>query len=291
MDLFATLQAAVNGLLTGALYALVGMGLALVFGVMRIVNFAHGAFMMLGMYVTYVLFTRTGISPYLLFVVAGATLFVFGFVVYGALLRPLHGRSDFMQILMTLGVGLISTDAVLLTFGADYHQINIPLQGKNLRLGSHVAINAPWLLSFAIAALLALALYLFVMRTMTGRAARAIAQNREAAPLMGVDVFHVQAVSFAIGSAAAGVAGALLLPVFYLYPTVGDQFTLKAFVMVVLGGMESIVGAAFAGLLLGVVESLTSLYWGNQWAVAVDFAIFLLVLSFRPSGIFGRQTA
>ena len=291
MDVYAALQAVINGLLTGALYALVGMGLALIFGVMRIVNFAHGAFMMLGMYVTYVLFTRTGISPYVLFVVTGLALFAFGYGVYFALLRPIHGQSDFMQILLTMGIGLICSDAVLLIFGADYHQINIPLQDKNFRFGPQISVNAPWVVSFAIAVGLALALYLFVMRTMTGRAARAIAQNRYAAPLMGINVFRVQAISFAVGSAAAGIAGALLLPVFYLYPGVGDQFTLKAFVMVVLGGMGSIVGAALAGLVLGVVENLTSLYWGNEWALAVDFAIFLLVLSLKPSGIFGRQTA
>ena len=290
MDPYAALQAVINGLLTGALYALVGMGLALIFGVMRIVNFAHGAFMMLGMYVTYVLFTRTGISPYALFVVTGLALFAFGYAVYFAMLRPIHGQSDFMQILMTMGIGLMCSDAVLLIFGADYHQINIPLQDRNFRFGLQISVNAPWVVSFAIAVGLALALYLFVMRTMTGRAARAIAQNRYAAPLMGINVFRVQAISFAVGSAAAGIAGALLLPVFYLYPGVGDQFTLKAFVMVVLGGMGSIVGAALAGLVLGVVENLTSLYWGNEWALAVDFAIFVLVLSLKPSGIFGRQT-
>ena len=290
MDVSAALQAVINGLLTGALYALIGMGLALIFGVMRIVNFAHGAFMMLGMYVTYVLFMRTGISPYALFIVTGIVLFAFGYAVYFTLMRPIHGQSDFMQILLTLGVGLICTDAVLLVFGADYHQINIPLQDTNFHIGPNISVNAPWVVSFGIACVLALALYLFVMRTMTGRAARAIAQNRYAAPLMGINVFRVQAISFAVGSAAAGIAGALLLPVFYLYPGVGDQFTLKAFVMVVLGGMGSIVGAALAGLVLGVVENLTSLYWGNEWALAVDFAIFVLVLSLKPSGIFGRQT-
>ncbi len=291
MDPYAALQAVMNGLLTGALYALVGMGLALIFGVMRIVNFAHGALMMLGMYVTYVLVTSTGLSPYVLFVVSGLVLFAFGYGIYYLLLHRIQGRSHFMQILLTVGIGLICTDSVQLIFGADYHQITIALSARNLQLGEHISVNAPWLVSFGIAVVLALALYLFVMRTMTGRAARAIAQNPAAAPLMGINVFRVQAISFAVGTAAAGIAGALLLPVFYLYPSVGDQFTLKAFVMVVLGGMESIVGAALAGLLLGVVENLTSLYWGNEWALVVDFLIFLLVLSFRPAGIFGTQKA
>ena len=194
-----------------------------------------------------------------------------------------------MVILLTLGLGLIITDGVQLVFGADYHQINLPLLARNFRLGSQISVNAPWLLSFVIALILAVLLYFVVTHTMFGRAARAIAQNPYASPLMGINVNRVQAISFGIGAAAAGIAGALLLPVFYLYPTVGSQFELKSFVMVVLGGMGSIQGAAIAGLVLGVVESLTSLYWGNEWALAVDFVIFILVLSLKPSGIFGSQ--
>ena len=291
MDVFSALQAVVNGLLTGALYALVGMGMALIFGVMRIVNFAHGAFMMLGMYAAYVLFVHGHLNPYVSFPLVALGMYALGYGIYMGLLRPIHGQSDFMQILLTLGIGLGITDAIQLTFGADYHQINFPLLEKNLHLGSRFTVNAPWVVSFGIALVLGAGLYFFVMHTMMGRAARAIAQNREAAPLMGIHLHRVQAFWFGLGVSAAAVAGSLLLPVFYLYPGVGDQFTLKAFVIVVLGGMESILGAAMAGLLLGVVESLTSLYWGNEWALAVDFVIFLLVLSLRPSGIFGRQRA
>jgi branched-chain amino acid transport system permease protein len=288
---YSTIQAILNGLLTGALYGLIAMGMALIFGVMRIVNFAHGAFLMLGMYASYVLFQSTGISPYYGFPLVGAVLFVIGYGTYMGLLRPIRGQVDFMVILLTMGLALIITDGVQLIFGADYHQINIPLLSKNIRLGSQISINAPWLVSFAIAAVLAVVLYFVVTHTMFGRAARAIAQNRYPAPLMGINVNRVQAISFGIGSAAAGVAGALLLPVFYLFPEVGNQFKLKSFVMVVLGGMGSIQGAAIAGLVLGVVESLTSLYWGNEWALAVDFVIFILVLSLKPSGIFGSQRA
>ena len=286
---YPCIQAILNGLLTGALYALIGMGMALIFGVMRIVNFTHGAFLMLGMYVSYVFFLKTGINPYVGFIVSGAILFVIGYAVYMRLLRRIPGQVDFMVILLTLGLGLIITDGVQLVFGADYHQINLPLLARNFRLGSQISVNAPWLLSFVIALILAVLLYFVVTHTMFGRAARAIAQNPYASPLMGINVNRVQAISFGIGAAAAGIAGALLLPVFYLYPTVGSQFELKSFVMVVLGGMGSIQGAAIAGLVLGVVESLTSLYWGNEWALAVDFVIFILVLSLKPSGIFGSQ--
>ena len=288
---YAAVQAILNGLLTGALYALIGMGMALIFGVMRIVNFTHGAFLMLGMYASYVLFEKTGINPYYGFLISGALLFLIGYVTYLGLLRPIRGQVDFMVILLTMGLALIITDAVQLIFGADYHQINLPLLSKNIHIGSEISLNAPWLVSFAIAAVLAFVLYFLVTHTMFGRAARAIAQNPYAAPLMGVNLNQVQAISFGIGSAAAGIAGGLLLPVFYLFPEVGNQFKLKSFVMVVLGGMGSIQGAAIAGLVLGVVESLTSLYWGNEWALAVDFVIFILVLSLKPSGIFGSQRA
>src|SRR5208283_3525889 len=188
---YIPLQGIINGLLTGALYALIGMGMALIFGVMRIVNFAHGAFLMMGMYATYM-----------------------------GLLRPIRGQVDFMVILLTMGLALVLTDGAQLVFGADYHQINIPLLSRNIHLGSQISINAPWLVSFAIAMALAGALYWVVTHTMFGRAARAIAQNPYAAPLMGINVNRVQAVAFGIGSAAAGISGALLLPVFYLFPEV-----------------------------------------------------------------------
>ena len=289
VQMWSALQAVLNGVLTGALYALVGMGMALIFGVMRIVNFAHGAFMMLGMYATYVLFDKLHVNPYLGFIAAAAILFVLGYATYEGLLRRIADRSDFMQILLTLGISLIITDGVQLIFGADYHQISIPLLDINVKLGPHISLNAPWLLSFAITVVLAIGMFLFVMKSRLGGALRAIAQNRYAASLMGIDVMRVQALSFALGLAAVGAAGGLLLPVFYLYPTAGDQFTLKAFVIVVLGGMGSVGGAAIAGLVLGVIENLTSLYWGNEWALVVDFIVFLLVLSLRPSGLFGSQ--
>lgn len=287
--LWSFLQAVLNGLLTGSLYALVGMGMALIFGVMRIVNFAHGAFMMLGMYVTYVLFDSLHVNPYFGFLAAAATLFALGVAVYQGLLRRIAERSEFMQILLTLGIAQMIIGAVQWRFGGDFRQVNIPLLDINFRLGSHITLNAPWLLSFAITVGLATGMFLFVMKSRFGRALRAIAQNRYAASLMGIDVQRTQALSFGLGLAAVGLAGGLLLPVFYLYPEVGGQFTLKSFVMVVLGGMGSVFGAAVAGLVLGVIESLTSLYWGNQWALVVDFVLFLLVLSLRPSGLFGSQ--
>ncbi len=284
------LQACADGLLTGALYALIGMGLALIFGVMRIVNFAHGAFLMAGMYATYVLFDLIALNPYWGFLPAGIFMFAFGWLVYALLIRPVRNRSHFMQILMTTGIGLILTDGAQLIFKADYRQANIGLVNRGLHLGPFGA-NAAEVLSFAIAIAFVVGLRSFVVRSRTGQALRAISQNPEVAPLMGVNLVRIQGFSFALGTALAGVAGGLLLPRLYLFPGVGEDYTTKAFVMVVLGGMGSIEGAALGGLVLGVTESLTSLYAGNQWALIVDFIFFLLVLSFKPSGIFGRQRA
>jgi branched-chain amino acid transport system permease protein len=304
------LQACADGLLTGALYALIGMGLALIFGVMRIVNFAHGAFLMVGMYATYVLFDLTalnflpdpvynfivgrvgehGLNPYWGFLPAGLFMFAFGWLIYVLLIQPVRNRSHFMQILMTTGIGLILTDGAQLIFHADYHQTNIDLVNRGVHLGPFGA-NAAEVLSFVIAVAFVVGLRAFVVRSRTGQALRAISQNPEVAPLMGINVTRIQGFSFALGTALAGVAGGLLLPRLYLFPGVGEDYTTKAFVMVVLGGMGSIEGAAFGGLVLGVTESLTSLYVGNKWALIVDFIFFLLVLSFKPSGIFGRQRA
>ena len=279
-----------DGVLIGALYAMIGMGLALIFGVMRIVNFAHGAFLMAGMYFTYVLFDKYKISPYYGFLPAGIFLLVVGYIVYKLLIQPIRDRSDFMQILMTIGIDLILIDIAQLTFGADYHQTSIDLVNRSMHAGPFT-LNAASLLSFVIAAAFIVGLQQFVMRTRTGQAVRAIAQNRDVAPLMGVNVIRIQGLSFALGIAFAGIAGGLLLPALYLFPSVGEDYTLKAFVIVVLGGMGSIEGAAIGGLVLGVAESITSTYVGNQWALAVDFVLFLLVLSLKPSGIFGRQRA
>ena len=284
------LQACADGLLTGALYALIGMGLALIFGVMRIVNFAHGAFLMVGMYATYVLFDYFKINPYVGFLPAGLFCFIFGYLVYVALIRPVRDRSHFMQILMTTGIGLILTDSAQLIFKADYRQTNIDLINRSVHVGPFGA-NAAEVLSFAIAIAFVVGLYFFVVKSRTGQALRAISQNPEVAPLMGINLVRIQGFSFALGIALAGVAGGLLLPRLYLFPGVGEDYTTKAFVMVVLGGMGSIEGAALGGLVLGLTESLISLRFGNQWALIADFIFFLLVLSFKPAGIFGRQRA
>ncbi|MDI3317571.1 MAG: branched-chain amino acid ABC transporter permease [Bacillota bacterium] len=284
------LQTVLNGLLTGGLYALIGIGMAVVFGVMRIVNFAHGALVMVGMYAAYFAFTLLGINPYWGWLLAALALFALGWLLYRGLVRPVMGQSDFMQILLTTGIWLALVDLAQLLFGADYRQINLAMANAVVRVGT-LRLSAGYLLSFAVAAVVIGLVYVVLYRTELGRDIRAVAQNRDVAPLMGIDVERVSAAAFGLGAACAGAGGALLLPLFYLYPTVGDPLLLRSFVMVVLGGMGSVEGAALGGLILGVAEGLTGYFWTDSYSQVVDFVLFLAILLLRPSGLLGRQRA
>jgi len=281
-------QAFLNGLLVGGVYALIASGMALIFGVMRLVNFAHGAFLMLGTYLSYYGWVFLGLNPYLFFPLWGVVLFVFAVGVYRVLVRRVMGANDFLQILLTEGISLALVGLAQLVFGADYRQINLPIANRITGFGSlHFSVG--YILSFAVSVLLVIALTQFLARTEMGRAIRAVAQNRSVAPLMGIRVERVSAITFGLGIACAGIAGALLLPIFWTNPTVGAPYTLKSFVIVVLGGMGSVQGAALGGLLLGVAEQFTAYTWADRYTEVVNFVIFLLVLLFRPQGLFGGK--
>lgn len=281
-------QAFLNGLLVGGVYALIASGMALIFGVMRLVNFAHGAFLMLGTYLSYYGWVLLGLNPYLFFPLWGVVLFLFAVGIYRVLVRRVMGASDFLQILLTEGISLALIGLAQLVFGADYRQINLPIANRITGFGSlHFSVG--YILSFAVSVLLVIALTQFLSRTEMGRAIRAVAQNRSVAPLMGIRVERVSAITFGLGIACAGIAGALLLPIFWTNPTVGAPYTLKSFVIVVLGGMGSVQGAALGGLLLGVAEQFTAYTWADRYTEVVNFVIFLLVLLFRPQGLFGGK--
>ena len=281
-------QAFLNGLLVGGVYALIASGMALIFGVMRLVNFAHGAFLMLGTYLSYYGWVLLGLNPYLFFPLWGLVLFLFAVGIYRVLVRRVMGASDFLQILLTEGISLALVGLAQLVFGADYRQINLPIANRITGFGSlHFSVG--YILSFAVSLALVIALTQFLARTEMGRAIRAVAQNRTVAPLMGIRVERVSAITFGLGIACAGIAGALLLPIFWTNPTVGAPYTLKSFVIVVLGGMGSVQGAALGGLLLGVAEQFTAYTWADRYTEVVNFVIFLLVLLFRPQGLFGGK--
>jgi branched-chain amino acid transport system permease protein len=280
-------QAILTGVMTGGLYALVAMGLALIFGVMRLVNFAHGAFLMIGMYVAYFLHATFHLSPYASFPLVMVVLFALGLATYRLLVRRVMSASHSMQILLTAGLSFVLIGLAQVLLGADYRQLNLPLASQNDRFAG-LTVNRAYLASFLVASVVSAGLYFVIARTDLGLAVRAVSQNRASAALMGIRIERVSATAFALGVACAGLGGALLLPVFYTYPTVGESLQIRSFVIVVMGGMGSIEGAALGGVVLGVAEGLTAYLASDSYSPIVDFVIFLSVLLVRPSGLFGR---
>lgn len=277
-----------SGLLTGGLYALVGVGLSLIFGVMRVVNFAHGEFLALGMYGALWLFNQGHVDPFVglaLIVPAGL---VVGYVVERLLLSPIAGAPEHTFILMTVGIGLIISNLLLFGFGAHPQSIYTAYSTSTFNLGG-VTISQPLTASFALTVTIIAGLYWVLLRTELGRAIRATAQNPQAAELQGVDTARIRALVFGIAVALAAAAGTLMLPILYVIPTVGGTFTLKAFVVTVLGGMGNVAGAIGGGLLLGVTESLGATYFSSGYRDAFGLIAFLVVLLVRPAGLFGKS--
>jgi len=291
VELLAQLpQNLVSGLLLGGMYALIGAGLALVYGVMDIVNMAHGAFLMVGMYTTYLLVTHLGIDPYVGILITAPVLFLMGMLIQRLVIHRVATASHMNQILLTVGLSMVLVNTAQLLFTADYRQVRTSYAETVIRIGG-VAMNLAYIISFAVAVAITVALYWYLMKSEFGRALRATAQDLHAAQLMGIDVQRVQMTAFGLGMALAGAAGALLTPVYYLYPTVGENFGLKAFTMVVLGGMGSVVGAALGGVTLALAESMGQIFVGHELKDAIGFIVFVLVLLLRPQGLFGRARA
>lgn len=279
-------QSVVNGILTGSLYAMIGIGLTIIFGVMRIINMAHGDMVMLGMYGAFWAHTAWKIDPFVSILIWIPGAFILGAVIYRFLLRKIVPGGELNTLLYTAGLSLFIANLALLLWTGDYRTIKLPYAIVPLRhLG--IAVPIPLAVAFGAAIAVTAALYGFLVHTDTGRAIRATSQEPEAAALMGVDVERVTIVTFALGTALACAAGVLLAPSLYLYPTVGEILVAKCFVIVVLGGLGSVPGAIAGGLLLGVVESLGAVYVSVPYKDGIGFVIFLLVLLFRPSGLFG----
>jgi branched-chain amino acid transport system permease protein len=280
-------QAVVSGILLGGMYALIAMGMTLVMGVMKIINLAHGALVMVGMYATYICFQQWGIDPYLGMFVAMPLLFLLGCLIQRFMInRLLHVESILPenQVLLTVGVMLVLTELVRLLFRSDYRSVATAYSGKTFFLGA-VSVNVPMAAGFLIAMAFTCALHLFLTRTDLGRCIRATAQDREAALYMGVNAPRVTVITFGLGAALAAAGGSLLLPLFYLWPDIGHLFTAKSFIITILGGMGSMLGALLGGLTLGVAESLGATYISMGYKDVVGLVIFLLVLLFLPGGL------
>lgn len=283
------LQVLCNGILLGGIYALISMGLTLIFGVMKVVNFAHGEFLMLAMYFSFWLNHLLGIHPYLSVVFIIPTMFVIGLLVQKGLIQRLVGSTDFAQIFATVGLMIAMQNGALLLWTADFRGFQGITATKSIKfLG--VLISQSRLVILGVSILVMIALLLFLKKTHIGRAMRATSQNGRAAWLMGINVNRVYMIAFGLGCVCVGIAGAMLLPVYSVFPTVGTYFVLIAFVVVVLGGMGDIVGAFIAGLVIGLIETIGGYLLAPRLGALCVFVLFVLILLFKPSGIrFGSK--
>jgi len=279
-------QTIVSGVLTGSLYAMIAVGLTIVFGVMRIINMAHGEMVMLGMFGAYWGYALWHLDPFVSALLWVPLMFVLGMGVQRLLLRKIIPAGELNTLLYTAGLSLLIANIALFFWTGDYRTINLAYALKPARPFG-ISISLPAAIAFAIAVVVTAALYLFLSRTDTGRAIRATAQNQDSAALMGVKVGRIDMITFGLGTALAGAAGVLLAPSLYLYPTVGEILVVKCFVIVVLGGLGSVPGAIAGGVLLGLVESLGAVYVSVAYKDTIGFVLFLLVLLFRPAGLFG----
>ncbi len=281
-------QALVNGIMIGGVFALLAVGLTLIWGVMRIINFAHGEFLMVAMYASYFLVVRAGMDPYLTVLITIPFLFLVGVLVFQTIINPVLKAPAMNQILLTVGLSLIMQNLAQVFLSADVLFAQTTYSRLNFNLGP-VVLGLPNLVAFGGSILAAAILYWFLQKTDTGRAIRAASQNREAATLMGINVQRTFLLAFGIGSACLGAAAPLMIPFYYVSPTVGNFFGLIAFVVVVLGGTGNFLGALVAGLIIGLAESLGAALMPGSLSRFFTFGIFILALLFKPEGIFGGK--
>ena len=287
--LATVLQAVVNGLLIGGIYALVSIGVTLIFGVVKIVNFAQGEFLMIGMYISFFLATYLAIDPLVSLVVSMPVLFALGVLLQQFLIRRVLGLGDMPQIFLTFALSLLLINLALLLFTANYRTVQTSYTDAAIHLGPlYVAVAK--LIAFIVAMALSGALWVFLHTTDLGKAMRAAAQNRDVAMLMGINPDRVFGVAVGIALALAGAAGSLLMPFYPAYPLVGQTFVLMAFVAVILGTLGNILGALVASLMMGVAESLGIQFVGADSGLIVVFLMLLATLALRPSGLFGGWT-
>lgn len=289
LDFAILFSSVLNGLTTGAVYALIALGLTLIYGVLHIINFAHGAALMVALYAVYLLKDRLGIDPYAALPLVVAGMFALGYALQRYVInRASHGKDENI-LLVTLGLAIVLENLALVWFKSDTRSIDTAYTLSTVEIGPAM-IALPKVIAFFGALAVAAVLFWIIHSTDLGRAIRAVAREKQGAKLMGIDVEKVYALSFGIGMACLGAAACFLLPAYYVNPQVGSGFVLVAFTIVVLGGMGSFVGALLGGLLIGVVESIGGLFLGDSLGQLGIFAIFIAVLLFRPQGLFGARS-
>ena len=288
MDLTIIGAAVINGILMGGIYTLVASGLTLIYGVLHIINFAHGSLLMVAMFGVFYLVTKLGVDPYLSLFITMPTMFVMGYVLYKYFIGKLSYGKDENILLITLGLSIVIENLVLMFFTGDSRTISMSYSDKMFEVGP-LLVGMPKVISFIAAMVMCGLLGIFITKTDTGRAIRAVAKERMGARLVGIDVDKVFAISFGLGMATLGAAASLLMPIFYVSPTTGHVFVMVAFTVVVLGGMGSFLGAVVGGLIVGLTESFGGLYLGESLGQIGISLIFILILLFKPSGLFGDK--
>ena len=287
-----TLQALIDGLLIGGVYAVIAIGLSLAFGVMRIVNWAHGELLMLSIYISYFIFTWFGIDPYLLMFLTAVLMAGFGYILQRFVISNMLAREKEVEpisvLLFTAGLGVFLSNLALVIFKGNPRTATTVYTGRSIHAGM-LYVSVPKLISFVIAMGCTVLLYYFLQKSETGRAIRAASQNRNVVTLMGVNIKRLYNIAFAISVGMVGIAGALLLPYSSVQPTSGTTYSFKSCVIIVLGGPGSVIGALISGLLVGIIEKVGTLYFSDTTAQIAVFAVFVLVLLLRPNGLFGRK--
>ena len=283
-------QLLVSGILIGGVYALLSIGLTLIFGVLRIVNFAQGEFIMLAMFGAFWLNLALRIDPYLSALAVVPAIFVLGMLVERYVIQRILHAPHAMQIFATFGVSVILQNLALTLWGPDYRSVITPYTSQSYVVGG-LAISATSLFAFVAAIVMAAALIVFLHFTRGGRALRAMVQNRYAAALMGVDTKRLNRLAFGCGVACAAVSGCILTPMYYTFPNAGVDLIIIAFVVVVLGGMGSIAGAIVGGLIIGIAQTITGFYFSVEFKDVVALLLFIVILLVRPQGLFGRLGA
>lgn len=283
------LQALLNGVLIGGTYGLMALGLSLIFGVLRIINFAHGNLMVLGMYASYWCFVLLGMDPYLSIVPAAALLFLLGYAVQRYILNPIVDAPEEMSFLTTLGLGLIIQNLLLMAFGPAFYTIDTSYKLSSIAIGD-LSIDVSKVFAFLAALVITAAFFSFLQWSETGRAIRAASNDREAAMLMGIDTKKIYCIAFAIGAATTGGAGVCFSTFIPTSQDVGMLFTLTSFVIVIAGGVGSYPGTLIGGFLIGIVEELGAVMLSGSMKQVVSFGLLMIILFFRPQGLFGRES-
>ena len=281
------LQVLINGILIGGMYAAFSVGFCLVFGVLRIINIIHGEFIMIGAFATYWLYDLYHVDPLVSIPISFFILFILGYLLERYIIHRITEAPEIMSLLLTFGMSLIIANLALTAWKADYRIVNPPYSGANFAIGD-LTISYIRLVTFIFSIIAVAGLFMFLQKTETGRAIRATAQNKEGARLLGVNPFRIYAITFALGAGITGVAGSLLSLNFTIFPTMGAEYLLFSFLVVVVGGMGYIPGALVGGLLVGILQSVATNYLGAGMTAVILFFVLYMTLILRPTGIFGK---